>query len=99
MDRKEQMKIIESHAATPLSTNSPAAVIHFDRGYYWGIPANHHDAVKIAELAEDLAGVELDGIVFFGDCQEMAILTEDRGRRSIATSFGAAFMANKFTRG
>lgn len=93
------MKIIEAYAGQPFGINSPAAVIHFEHGYYWEIPANHHDAVKIAELAEDLTGVGLDGIVFFGDCQEVAILTEDLGRRSIATSFGAAFMANKFTRG
>jgi hypothetical protein len=91
------MKITEAHAGQPIGTNQPAAVIHFDRGYYWEIPANRHDAAKIAELADDLAGTDLLGIVFFGDGQEMAIRTA--GRRSIATSFGAAFMANKLCTG
>jgi hypothetical protein len=69
------------------------AVIDFDNGYYWEIPANHHDAIKIAELAEDMAGQNIDGIVFFGEYAEMAIVC--REGRAIGTSFGAAFMARK----
>jgi hypothetical protein len=73
--------------------------IQFNNGYYWEIPTDYHNAMKIAELAQDMAGQDIDGIVvFFGEYQEMAILTEDRGRRSIATSFGAAFAANKLCR-
>ena len=91
------MKIIEAHAATPIGRAISAAVIHFDRGYYWEVPANRHDAVKISELAEDLAGVDIDGIVFFGGDQEMAIRVD--GNKSNATSFRAAFQANKLCSG
>lgn len=91
------MKIKEAHAAMPIGINSPAAVIQFDRGYYWEVPANRHDAVKISELAEDLAGVDVDAIVFFGGDQEMAIRVD--GNKSNATSFRAAFQANKLCSG
>jgi hypothetical protein len=88
------MKIIKSYAGAPIDTDKPSsAVIRFDHGYYWEIPANHHDAIKIAELAEDMAGQNIDGIVYFGEYAEMAILC-GKGR-AIGTSFGAAFMARK----
>jgi hypothetical protein len=61
------MKITEAHAGQPIGTNQPAAVVHFDLGYYWEIPASRHDAVKIADLANDLAGEELDAISTVGD--------------------------------
>jgi hypothetical protein len=68
-------------------------VIRFDHGYYWEIPAHHHDAVMIAELAQDMASKNLDGIVYFGERQEMAVLFGDG--KTYGTSFGAAFQARK----
>jgi hypothetical protein len=87
------MKIIESHAGQPIDTDTPAAVIHFDNKWYWEIPASRHDAIKIAELAEDLAGRSIDGIVYFGADQEMAIAC--KGYMFFGTSFGAALQARK----
>jgi len=88
------MKIIKSYAGAPIDTDKPSsAVIRFDHGYYWEIPANHHDAIKIAELAEDMAGQNIDGIVFFGEHQELAVLCKEG--KSFGTSFGAAFQAAK----
>jgi hypothetical protein len=40
-----------------------------------------------------MAGQNIDGIVFFGEYAEMAILCGKS--RAIGTSFGAAFMARK----
>jgi hypothetical protein len=85
------MKIIESCAGKDFGSGIISAVIQFDNRWYWEIPANRHDAIKIAELAEDVAGQSIDGIVYFGEYQEMAILC--REGKSLGTSFGAAFRA------
>ena len=60
------MKVIEAHAGQPIGTSQPAAAIHFDRGYYWEIPANRHDARWIAKVANELAGRVLDVITIVG---------------------------------
>jgi hypothetical protein len=60
------LKIIEARAGQPIGTNQPAAVIHFDRGYYWEIPVNRHDARWIAKIANELAGQDLDAIAIVG---------------------------------
>jgi hypothetical protein len=60
------MKVIEAHAGQPINTNSPAAVIHFDHGYYWEIPANRQDALWISKIANELAGRDLNVITIVG---------------------------------
>ena len=60
------MKIVEAHAGQPIGTNQPAAVIHFNRGYYWEIPANRRDALWIERIANELAGRDLDTITIVG---------------------------------
>jgi hypothetical protein len=60
------MKIIEAVAGQLIGTNQPAAVIHFDRGYYWEIPANRRDAFWIAKIANELAGRDLNVVTIVG---------------------------------
>jgi hypothetical protein len=60
------MRIIKAHAGQLIGTNQPAAVVHFDRGYCWEIPANRQDALWIAKIANELAGRDLNAITIVG---------------------------------
>jgi hypothetical protein len=92
------MKIIEARAGHVMGYPTPAVGTQFNNGYYWEIPTDYHNAIKIEELAQDMVGQDIDGIVaFFGEYQEMAIVC--REGKSFGTSFGAAFMARKMTGG
>jgi hypothetical protein len=90
------MKIIESLAGTDFGMGIMSAVIHFDHGYYWEVPATRNDAMKIAGLAEDVAGQNLDGIVYFGEYPEIAVLCGDG--KILGTNFGAAYQTKRICR-
>ena len=53
-------------AGIPASSHPDSAMIVFGESCYWEIPASHHDALKIAEAANELAGQELDAIAIVG---------------------------------